>query len=157
MIISWASTQGLQGPLPPQLQVWKGQGEHFVTNCYCDSNKRRPIQVCFRTNLFDNGSQRSHVTDHIKAKLGLIATSTETLHSNTFGENAYRKQKCQVVTLPLLSNKDEYVEISALNFAVICSPLPKRIDVTKYPHLIDLDLADRSVIDQDSQSHSHQQ
>lgn len=88
--------------------------------------------------------------DHIKAKLGLIATSTETLHLNTFGENAYRKQKHQVVTLPLLSNKDEYMEISALNFPVICLPLPKRIDVTKYPHLIDLDLADRSVIDQDS-------
>ena len=42
------------------------------------------------------------------------------------------------------------MEISALNFPVICSPLPKRIDVTKYPHLIDLDLADCSVIDQDS-------
>lgn len=110
-----------------------------------DRSKSIPVRI-----LFDNGSQRSYVTDHIKAKLGLIATLTETPNLNTFGENAYHKQKCQVVTLPLLSNKDEYVEISALNFPVICLPLPKRIDVTKYPHLTDLDLADRSVIDQDS-------
>lgn len=37
-------------------------------------------------------------------------------------------------------------------FPVICLPLLKRIDVTKYPHLIDLYLADRSAIDQDSMS-----
>ncbi|PFX29435.1 Exonuclease [Stylophora pistillata] len=110
-----------------------------------DRSKSIPVRI-----LFDNGSQRSYVTDHIKAKLGLTATSNETLHLNTFGENAYRKQKCQVVTLPLRSNKDEYVEISVLNFPVICSPLPKRIDVSKYPHLIDLDLADRSAFDLDS-------
>ena len=110
-----------------------------------DRSKSVPVRI-----LFDNGSQRSYVIDHIKAKLGLTATATETLHLNTFGENAYRKQKCQVVTLPLRSSKDEYVEISALNFPVICSPLPKRIDVTKYPHLADLDLADSSAIDQDS-------
>ncbi|PFX11353.1 hypothetical protein AWC38_SpisGene24962, partial [Stylophora pistillata] len=110
-----------------------------------DRSKSITVQI-----LFDNGSQRSYVTDFIKAKLGLTATSSETLHLNTFGENAYRTQKCQVVTLPLRSNKDQYVEISALNFPVICSPLPKRIDVTKYPHLIDLDLADRSAIDLDS-------
>ena len=64
-----------------------------------DWSKSIPVRI-----LFDNGSQRSYVTDHIKAKLGLIAMSTETLHLNTFGENAYRKQKCQVVTLALLSS-----------------------------------------------------
>ena len=42
------------------------------------------------------------------------------------------------------------MEISALNFPVICSPLPKRVDVNKYPHLQDLELADRSEIDQDA-------
>ena len=42
------------------------------------------------------------------------------------------------------------MEISALNFPVICSPLLKKIDVTKYPHLRDLDLADRFAIAQDS-------
>ena len=90
------------------------------------------------------------MTNHIKEKLGLTATSTETLHLNSFGENAYRKQKCQVVILPLRSSKDEYMEISVLNFPDICLPLPKRKDVTKYPHLVDLDLADSPAIEQDS-------
>ena len=71
-------------------------------------------------------------------------SSSETLNLNTFGENAYRKQKCQVVTLPLQNNENEYLEIQALNFPVICSPLPKSVDINNYPHLQDLELAYRS-------------
>ena len=40
-----------------------------------DRSKSVPVRI-----LFDNGSQRSYVTKHIKAKLSLIATSPETLH-----------------------------------------------------------------------------
>ena len=113
------------------------------------TNEDRSKSVTVRI-LFDNGSQRSYVTDNIKSKLGLKPTSTETLRLNTFGETAYRNQRCQVVTLPLRNKNHEYVEISALNFPVICSPLPKRVDVNKYPHLQDLELADRSEIGQDA-------
>ena len=113
------------------------------------TNEDRSKSVTVRI-LFDNGSQRSYVTDNIKSKLELKPTSTETLRLNTFGETAYRNQRCQVVTLPLRNNNNEYVEISALNFPVICSPLPKRVDVNEYPHLQDLELADRSEIGQDT-------
>ena len=132
-----SSTKGTKGSILLQTATAIATSE--------DGSKSIPVRI-----LFDNGSQRSYVTDHIKARLGLTATSTETLHLNTFGENAYRKQKCQVFTLPLRSSKDEFVEISALNFPVICSPLPKRIDVTKYPHLTDLDLADSPANEHDS-------
>lgn len=37
-----------------------------------------------------------------------------------------------------------------LNFPVVCSPHPKRIDLNIYPHLQDLELADRSEIGQDA-------
>lgn len=37
-----------------------------------------------------------------------------------------------------------------LNFPVVCSPLPKRADLNIYPHLQDLELADRSEIGQDA-------
>ena len=104
-----------------------------------DRSKSVPVRI-----LFDNGSQRSYVTDNLKSKLGLKPSSFETLHLNTFGENAYRKQKCQVVTLPLRNNENEYLEIQALNFPVICSPLPKSVDINNYPYLQDLELADRS-------------
>ena len=33
---------------------------------------------------------------------------------------------------------------------LFCSPLPKRVDVNKYSHLQDLELADRSEIGQDA-------
>ena len=94
-----------------------------------DGSRSLPVRI-----LFDNGSQRSYVTDNLKSKLCLKPMSSETLHLNTFGENVYRKQKCQVVTLPLRNKQSEYLEITALNFPVICSPLPKRVVIDDYPH-----------------------
>ncbi|XP_015760042.1 PREDICTED: uncharacterized protein LOC107339292 [Acropora digitifera] len=102
-----------------------------------DRSKSVPVRI-----LFDNGSQPSYVADSLKSKLGLSSTSSETLHLNTFGENAYRKQWCQVVTLPLKTKTDEFVEISALNFPVICSPL--RVNIERNPHLRYLELVDHS-------------
>ena len=37
--------------------------------------------------LFDSGSQRSYITEVIKAKLGLRSLKTEKLHLNTFGDS----------------------------------------------------------------------
>lgn len=85
--------------------------------------------------LFDSGSQRCYVTDNLKAKLGLKQTSTEMLHLNTFGEQSFRKQKCDVTTLLLEDRNNETVKISFLRFPVICSSLPSQVDVTTYPHL----------------------
>ena len=102
-------------------------------------SKSVPVRI-----LFDNGSLQSYVTDSLKSKIGLSSTSSETLHLNTFGENAYQKQQCQVVTLPLKTKTDEFVEISALNFSVNCSPLTKRVNIDRYPHLRYLELADHS-------------
>ena len=113
------------------------------------TNENQSTSVAVKI-LLDNGRQRSYVTDNLKSKLGLKPTSTETLQLNMFGETTYQSQRCQVVTFPLRNNNNEYMEISALNFPVICSPLPKRVDVNKYPHLQDLELADRSEIDQDA-------
>ena len=43
--------------------------------------------------LFDNGSQRSYVTDNLKSRLGLNSTKREMLHLNTFGgKNLLEKQ-----------------------------------------------------------------
>ena len=43
--------------------------------------------------LFDNGSQRSYVTDNLKSRLGLNSTKSEMLHLNTFGgKNLLEKQ-----------------------------------------------------------------
>lgn len=104
-----------------------------------DGSKSTKVKI-----LFDSGSQKSYVTDSLKSRLGLKSTKTELLHLNTFGENNFRKQKCDVVTLKLEDRNDEAVKISVLSLTAICSPLPSCIDSTSYPHLQGLQLADCS-------------
>ena len=92
--------------------------------------------------LFDTGSQRSYITDDLRRRLGLNAIKTETLHLNTFGDNKHQRKSCQVFNVSLRGRNGEEMQISALNFPVICSPLPTSIDLHDYPHLRELDLAD---------------
>ena len=91
--------------------------------------------------LFDNGSQRSYVTSSLMSRLNLKPVKTETLHLNTFGGSTFRKQSCDVIKLRLKGQDGEEVEISALSYPTICSPLPSKVKVN-YPHLEGLQLAD---------------
>ena len=84
--------------------------------------------------LLDSGSQRSYCTNTLKEKLGLVPTKTETLSLNTFGDERFTKQRCDLVKLTL-QGKNKDIEISALCFRKICSPLPTTLDLTRYPHL----------------------
>ena len=52
-----------------------------------NSNRSTPVRV-----LFDNGSQRSYVTDSLRARLGLKVDKREKLRLNTFGETRYKSQ-----------------------------------------------------------------
>ena len=54
------------------------------------------------------------------------------------------------MTLPLKTKTNEFVEISALNFPVICFPLTKRVNIDRYPQLRYLQLADHSEPGQES-------
>ncbi|KAL9977060.1 hypothetical protein ACROYT_G014424 [Oculina patagonica] len=47
--------------------------------------------------LFDNGSQRSYITDNLRSRLQLKPLQKEKLNLNTFGEARYKKQNCDVV------------------------------------------------------------
>ena len=102
-----------------------------------DKSKSTTVRI-----LFDSGSQRSYITDSVRRKLGLKSANIETLHLNTFGDGTYRKQRCEVVTLPIRTVDSEYVAITALNFPIICSPLTERVNIQDYPHLQELELAD---------------
>ena len=107
------------------------------------TNDSNPVPVRI---LLDSGSQRSYVTNALKEKLGLVPTKTETLNLNTFGDERFTKQRCDLVKLSL-QGKDEEMEISALCFPKICSPLATNLDVSRYPHLQDLDLADVNIVE----------
>lgn len=95
--------------------------------------------------LFDNGSQHSYVTSNLKPRLNLKPIKTEMLHRNTFGGSTFRKQSYEVVKLWLRKHEGEEVKVTALNYPIICSPLPLKVEVN-YPHLEDLQLADSPTV-----------
>ena len=91
--------------------------------------------------LFDGGSQRSFVSEELKRKLALKSQKIETLNLNTFGSEKYIKKSSDRVTLNL-EVRDEVVTITALSSPAVCSPLTSKVDVSSYPHLQGLTLAD---------------
>lgn len=92
--------------------------------------------------LFNNGSQRSYVINTLKSRLSLEPLRKETLHLNTFRKQQYCTQDCDVVKVRLGKAGCEKIEICALGFPVICSSLPNKIEVGKFPHLDSLEFAD---------------
>ena len=84
-----------------------------------DSTKSTRVKI-----LFDNGSQRSYVTDNLKSRLGLKSMKKEMLHLSTFGAKTFRKQKCDVLTLFLQDVNEETSKVCVLSFPTTCSPLP---------------------------------
>ena len=92
--------------------------------------------------LFDSGSQRSYVSNSLKSRLNLKPIKHETLNLNTFGNNKFRKQNCDLVELYLQEKNGGKIKIRALSFPVICSSLPSRVNVEEIPQLDGLELAD---------------
>ena len=112
-----------------------------------NSTKLLPVRV-----LLDSGSQSSYITNNLKRKLGLIPTKTETLNLNTFGNEKFNsKRDCDLIKLRLQGKHGEDVNISALSFEAICSPVPSKVSLHEQPHLLYLDLADCISGNMDSQ------
>ena len=107
-----------------------------------EQNRLIPVRV-----LMDSGSQRSYVTESLRKRLGIVSETMEVLNLNTFGNDRFVKQKCNRVRLQL-QGKSKDIEISALCYPKICSPLLTTIDLERYPHLQGLDIADENLIDQ---------
>ena len=101
--------------------------------------------------LFDNGSQRSYITEKLKVKLSLTPIRQETLHLNVFGSESCNRRKCDVVTLNL-QGRDDIIEVMALSFPRICAPLPRHVELHQCSNLHELDLADRPPLDEASES-----
>ena len=93
--------------------------------------------------LFDSGSQRSYITSSLKSRLGLSTSKKETVHLNTFGQDQFKKQSCEGVRLDLQSLDGDFViQMKALAFPVVCSPVATRLDVNEFQHLEGLEFAD---------------
>jgi len=85
------------------------------------------------TVLFESGSQRTYITESLKARLNLKTISHERLNLNTFGNHNTTTQCCKVVQFFL--NKS--------GSAALCFPVLQAICSTvDCPHLESLKLAD---------------
>ena len=133
--VSHTTTTSAKGPYKFLLQTAATYAKGF--------NDSSPVPVRI---LLDSGSQRSYVTTALKERLKLAPLKTETLNLNTFGDDRFTKQRCDLVKLSL-HGKEDNVEVSALCFPKICSPLSASLDVSRYPHLQGLDFTDASMVD----------
>lgn len=100
---------------------------------YTATNDLVPVQV-----LMDIGSHHSYVSNQLMAKLKLKPLRQQHLTLNTFGND---KRKCDLTM-------GEEIEITALSFPAIYSPLQVPVELDRYPHLQELDLADASPSEQ---------
>ena len=95
--------------------------------------------------LFDSGSQRSYVTERVKAHLSLDTDHVETMLIKTFGSDKENRQECSVVKLGLMLKDGASIEMSLFTVPLICEPLsvqPISYTRERYSHLSDLDVAD---------------
>lgn len=133
-------------PSPTVTACSKGKGEVLLQTAEAyvygeDRSKKLLVNL-----LFDGGSQRSYVTEDVKQKLQLNAEKTELLNLNTFGSEKSERKRCSLVNLNVEVGVDEPpVKISALSYPSICSPINARVDLSDYPHLQGLKLADASL------------
>lgn len=94
--------------------------------------------------LLDTGSQRTYITSRLKSRLNLSPVKSETLHLNTFGDERYTKQQCDVVNLWLQGSQGE-IKISALCFPKICLAVSAKVNIDNHIHLQGLELGDMSI------------
>ena len=112
-----------------------------------DKTRTVPVRV-----LFDSCSQRTFIKNELKNKLNLKVIRTETVCLNTFGSEKYVKQKCDVVKVQLKAKYGEDVELTAICYDKICSPLPVKVNVQEYLHLDGLEFADNLESENDQES-----
>ena len=94
----------------------------------------------------DSGSQCSYVSNQLKMRLKLNPLGQEQLTINTFGNEHFKKRKCDLITVRL----GKEVEITAISFPAICSLVQVPVELDRYPHLQELDLADASTSEHSS-------
>ena len=105
-----------------------------------NSNMRTNARI-----MFDNGSQRSYVTNNLVRQLSLNSRCSEAMIIWTFGSHQDTMQVCDIVSLGIALKNGGRVELLFLSVPLICEPLTSQSILyanENYVHLADLDLAD---------------
>ncbi|XP_063435994.1 uncharacterized protein LOC134716907 [Mytilus trossulus] len=93
--------------------------------------------------LFDEGAQRSFITEELAAKLDITKEGSETLSIATFGSTTKKVRNLDKTTINLKSTEGELIPIKVLIVPTIASPLQTHnIGITqKFSYLRGLQLA----------------
>ena len=112
----------------------------LLQTAQAEANNGTGTRVENKRILFDTGSQCSYITDSLKNRLGLSSIQKEKVNLNTFGDGKFKTQNCDVRVH--LRRPENLYSINALSFPTICSALPSPVDLSAYPMLSELELAD---------------
>ena len=96
--------------------------------------------------LFDSGSQRSYISKTLREELKLPTVRTEILIIKVFGNDRFKSEKVDIVSLILVGN-EKFVTIKAICYPVICSELNNQnifYAIGNYKHLQGLSLSDNT-------------
>ena len=72
------------------------------------------------TVLFDNGSQRSFVTESVRKKLKLLTSRKETMIFQFFRQNNNKVKEIDILQIKIKSNDGFYIFIKAVSCPKIC-------------------------------------
>ena len=104
----------------------------------------RSDSTAIETNiLFDEGAQRSFMSQSLASKLGLQSSTKETINLATFGAVTPTRRNLDVVTIHIETESSGNIPIQALIVPEIATPLQNsvRTATQNYPYLLGLKLA----------------
>ncbi len=94
----------------------------------------------FKSTCYLTLEVKRYVVERLRKVLKLKTEGIEKLNLNTFGSENYVTKSCDRLVLNIELNND-FMPITALCHPAIYSPMSSRIEVTQYPHLMGLELA----------------
>lgn len=93
--------------------------------------------------LFDEGAQRSFITEKLANELQLRRENTETLHLSSFGGDSSKMQHLDTTTVYLVTDSNQKIAVHVLIVPHISTPMTNHVKtaIDNYSYLRDLRLA----------------
>jgi len=87
--------------------------------------------------LFDEGAQRSFITEDLARRINLKRYGTESLSVSTFGDSAKNVCNLDTGTVKIVTTHGKFVPVKVFIVLTISAPLKNRVkkDVTNLPHI----------------------
>ena len=93
--------------------------------------------------LFDEGAQKSFITEQLATQLNLKKETTETIYLSSFGSTTNKLQQVDVATVHVVTDDRQTIPVRVLIVPTISTPINNKLQhaVSKYPYLRGLKLA----------------